>query len=96
MAKRGELKQMDAWEETIRQTAVAYNVVMFQPGVSSRVYQSFDNLKMAIEYSKVTLQEPNQLRSAMVYAIDTDDHHALVGTMNRYNLQWKEVEAATW
>jgi hypothetical protein len=96
MAKRGELKPMDAWEHTIRNNAVAYNVVMFQPGKSSRVYQSFDNLEMAVAYSKITLQEPNRIRSAMIYAIDEGEHHALVGTMGRHDLQFKEVEAQTW
>ena len=96
MAKRGELKPMDAWEHTIRENAVAYNVVMFQPGKSSRVYQSFDNLSMAIEYGKIVLQEPNRIRSAMIYAINDGDHHALVGTIGRHNLEFKEVEAKTW
>jgi hypothetical protein len=96
MAKRGELKPMDAWEQTIRSNAVAYNVVMFQPGASSRVYQSFDNLPMAVEYGKIVLQEPNRIRSAMIYAIDEGDHHALVGTIGRHNLQFKEVEVKTW
>ena len=96
MAKRGELKPMDAWEHTIRENAVAYNVVMFQPGKSSRVYQSFDNLPMAIEYGKIVLQEPNRIRSAMIYAINDGDHHALVGTIGRHNLEFKEVEAKTW
>lgn len=96
MAKRGELKPMDAWEHTIRENAVAYNVVMFQPGASSRVYQSFDNLPMAVEYGKIVLQEPNRIRSAMIYAIDEGEHHALVGTIHRNDLQWKEVEAKTW
>lgn len=96
MAKRGELKPMDAWEHTIRSNAVAYNVVMFQPGKSSRVYQSFDNLTMAVEYGKVVLQEPNRIRSAMIYAIDESDHHALVGTIGRHNLEFKEVEVKTW
>jgi hypothetical protein len=96
MAKRGELKPMDAWEQTIRSNAVAYNVVMFQPGASSRVYQSFDNLPMAVEYGKIVLQEPNRIRSAMIYAIDEGDHHALVGTISRHDLQFKEVEVKTW
>ena len=96
MAKRGELKPMDAWEHTIRENAVAYNVVMFQPGASSRVYQSFDNLPMAVEYGKIVLKEPNRIRSAMIYAIDEGEHHALVGTIHRNDLQWKEVEAKTW
>lgn len=95
MAKRGELRPMDAWEESIRKSAVAYNVVMFQPGASSRVYQSFEDLVMAQEYSKVVLQEANRIRSAMVYAIDENGHHALIGTMSR-DLKWKKVEPKTW
>jgi hypothetical protein len=96
MPKRGELKGMDAFEEGIRNSAVAYNVVMFQPGVGSRFYQSFDNLTTAVEYGKVVLQEHNRIRSAMIYAIDESDHHALVGTIGRHNLEFKKVEVKTW
>ena len=96
MPKRGELKPMDAFEQSIRDSAVGYNVVMFQPGQSSRVYQSFDNLTTAVEYGKVVLQEPNRIRSAMIYAIDESDHHALVGTIVRHNLEFKKVEVKTW
>ena len=96
MAKRGELKPMDAFEEGIRNSAVAYNVVMFQPGVSSRVYQSFDNLTTAVEYGKVVLQEPNRIRSAMIYANDESNHHELDGTIVRHNLEFKKVEVKTW
>lgn len=92
MAKRGELKPMDAFEEGIRNSAVAYNVVMFQPGVSSRVYQSFTELQEAIEYSKVVLKEPNRIRSAMIYAIDKNEHHALIGTVKRSDGVFKQVE----
>ena len=96
MAKRGDLKPMDEWEERIRSQAVAYNVVMFQPGQSSRVYQSFDNLPMAIEYSKIVLKEPNRIRSAMIYAIDETNHHALVGTVNRHDCEYKQVEPSRY
>jgi len=90
MGKRGELRDMDKWEESIRNSAVAFSVVMFQPGASSRVYQTFEDLTTAQEYSKVVLQEANRIRSAMIYAIDNAGHHALVGTMDRA-LKWKEV-----
>lgn len=92
MAKRGELKPMDEFEQTIRERAVAYNVVMFQPGASSRVYQSFENLDHAVAYAQVTLEEPNRIRSAMIYAIDEFNHHALVGTVNRHDGVFKKVE----
>lgn len=90
-AKKGDLKPMDAFEESIRNNAVAYNVVMFQPGKSSRVYQSFEELEPAIAYSKIVLEEPNRIRSAMIYAIDEHQHHALVGTVNRHDLAFKKV-----
>ena len=92
MTKRGELKPMDEFEETIRDSAVAYNVVMFQPGRSSRVYQSFEVLEHAVAYSQTTLSEPNRIRSAMIYAIDENNHHALVGTVNRHDGVFKKVE----
>jgi hypothetical protein len=92
VAKRNQLKPMDQFEETIRSNAVAYNVVMFQPGKSSRVYQSFADLEPAIVYSKTVLEEPNRIRSAMIYAIDEHEHHALVGTVNRHDLEFKKVE----
>lgn len=92
MAKRGELKPMDQFEETIRANAVAYNVVCFQPGASSRVYQSFEILEHAVAYGKAILVEPNRIRSAMIYAIDQENHHALVGTINRGSLEFKKVE----
>jgi hypothetical protein len=91
MGKRGELKPMDAFEQSIRDSAVGFNVVMFQPGVSSRVYQSFDSLPMAIDYSKSVLKEPNKIRSAMIYAIDKHEHHALVGTVKRSDCEYKQV-----
>jgi hypothetical protein len=92
MPKRGELKPMDEFEESIRNNAVFYSVVCFQPVASSRVYQSFDILEDAIAYGKSILTEPNRIRSAMIYAIDKDRHHALVGTIKRSNLEFKKVE----
>jgi hypothetical protein len=91
MPKKGELKPMDVFEESIRENAVAYNVVFFQPGQSSRVYQTFNDLNLAIKYSAVTLSEPNRIRTGMIYAIDKENHHALVGTMNRDGV-FKKVE----
>lgn len=96
MAKKGELKPMDAWEQEIKERAVAYNVICFIPGQSTRTHQSFDNLPMAIEYSKIILKEPNRIRSAMVYAIDDANHHALVGSVGRHDLEWKPVVAKTY
>jgi hypothetical protein len=91
MKSQRELRDMDAHEQQIKENAVAYNVVMFQPGSSSKVYQSFQEANAAIEYARTTLAEPNRIRSAMIYAIDAEKHHALIGTMGR-DLKYKEVE----
>lgn len=95
MAKKGELKPVDLDEQRIRDNPDFYNVVFFQPGSSTRVYQSFEKLDMALKYSEVTLQEPNRIRSAMIYAIDEYQNHALVGTMGR-DLKWKPVVPKTY
>jgi hypothetical protein len=84
------LKVVDEYEQKVITNAVYYNVSFFQPGFGTKVHQSFEDLKIAKAYCKVTLQEPNRLRSALIYAIDSNENHALVGTMSR-DLVWKEV-----
>jgi hypothetical protein len=84
------LKVVDEHEQKVRDNAVYYNVSFFQPGVGTQVYQSFEDFKHAKAYCQVVLKEPNRLRSGLIYAIDDNGNHALVGTMDR-NLTWKEV-----
>ena len=81
MGKRGELKDMDGFEEGVRQSAVQYNVVLFQPRKPSLVSGTFKDLGEAQTYSRDMLSEQTKVRSAMIYAIDESDHHALVGTI---------------
>lgn len=95
MAKKGELKPMDAHEQQIRDNAVQYNVTFFQPGTSTRVHMSFEELVHAVKYCEVTLKEPNRIRTGMVYAVNEYGNHALVGTMGR-DLKWKEVVPSTY
>lgn len=90
MARKGEMKDMDRYEQSIRDNAIAYSVVCFQPGTSSRTYAKFQDVRYCIEYGKQILSEPNRIRSVMIYALDEHDHHALVGTINR-DLKYKEV-----
>jgi len=82
----------DVFEKNIIDNPSYYNVVLFEPLKNSRVGMSFDNLPMAVEYGKVVLNEPNRVRAAMIYAIDENNHHALVGTINRFDKTYKEVE----
>ena len=82
---------VDIHSKNVIENAVYYYVVFFQPGSSIRQYKTFEDLKIAKAYTMATLKEPNRLRSAMIYAIDESDQHALVGTMNR-DLVWKETK----
>lgn len=82
---------VDEHTKSVIDNAQFYNVAFFQPGTSTRIYQAFDKLETSKKYAEVTLSEPNRIRSAMIYAIDEYENHALVGTMGR-DLVWKEVE----
>lgn len=92
VARKGDLKPMDAWEESIRDAAVKYNVIGFRPGRNSKAYGSFDMLWAAQAYAKELMQQPLGLRCVMIYAIDEYDHHALVATVNQYDKEIKKVE----
>mgnify|MGYP005994244665 CR=1 FL=1 len=92
MAKRGELKPVDADEFRIRSNAKYYTVVGFRPGLGRKLYQRFDNLVWAKAYCKELLREKElRLRAIMIYAVDEYDRNALVGTMNLDEI-WKDVE----
>jgi len=91
MAKVKQEHPVDVHRKNIVENAQIYNVAFFQPGTSTRVYQSFEDLNVSKAYAKVALSEPNRLRSAMIYAIDEHKNHALVGTMGR-DLVWKETQ----
>ena len=92
MAKRGEMKPVDADEHRIRVNAKYYTVVGFRPGLGRKLYQRFDNLVWAKAYCKELLREKElRLRAIMIYAVDEYDRNALVGTMNLDEI-WKDVE----
>jgi len=95
MAKKGELKPMDAHEQEIRENAKYYNVILFQPATSSRHAMSFELLEHAKKYAEVTLSEPNRIRTAMIYAVNEYGNHAMMGSMDR-DLNWKEVVPARY
>jgi hypothetical protein len=87
-----EPNPQDLFEKEIIDNPDHYNVVLFRPLQDSRVGMSFDDLSMAIAYGKAVLDEPNRVRAAMIYAIDKNNHHALVGTINRFDKTFKKVE----
>lgn len=90
MAKKGDLKPMDEFEETVRANAKYYNVVLFTPGSSSRVYHTVDTLDEAKDFSFGVFDDQPRCRAAMVYAVDEDERFALVGTVNRGG-KWKQA-----
>lgn len=48
VAKRGDLKPVDEWEESIRNNAKHFNVVAFVPSKGGRVLQTFEDLSYAM------------------------------------------------
>lgn len=70
---------------------IRYTVVLSQPGESIWSSFRFKNLNQAIVYSEAALKEPNRIRSAMIYAIDKNDSHVMVGSIGR-DLKWKEAK----
>jgi hypothetical protein len=96
VAKRGELKPADAWEENIRQNPLYYRVVGFSPG-KGKTYQTFDNLVWAKAYAAELMREAEfyRLRTAMVYAVGEYEHATLVGSYG-INKEWKPVIPKRW
>lgn len=92
MPRKGEMGDMDKYEQSIRDNANEFVVAGFKPGSSVRSYMRFCDLRYAIEYGKQLLEDETRLRSIMVYALDEYEHHALVGTMRRDDMVWKEVQ----
>ena len=92
MPRKGEMSDVDKYEQAIIQNAEKFVVVSFRPGTSSKNRMAFENLDYAVEYGRQLLNDEVRIRAVMVYAIDEDDHHALVGTINRHDMLWKEVK----
>lgn len=91
MTRKGQLKDMDAWEQSIRDNAEYYTTIAFEPRKGQIPLTSFDRLDMAIAYAEATFETPTRYRSLSVYAISDEGRHALVGTVNQYDKKWKPV-----
>lgn len=92
MAKKGELKEIDGYEQKIRDNPKHYSVVFFQPSTSSRQSMTTTNLDEAKDHARLTLSDPNitKIRTVIIYAVDEYDRHAMVGSMDK-SLKWREV-----
>jgi hypothetical protein len=91
MPKKGQLKDMDAWEQSIRDAAVYYTTIAFQPQKGQIPLQSFENLEHAKKYAELVIDEVTRYRSISVYAINEAGNHTLVGTVNQFKKEFKEV-----
>lgn len=93
MPKKGQMSDQDAADEVVRQNAVYYNVVLHVPQRNSRVHYSSESLDEAVEFAETVFDDENlpRVRAAMVYAVDENDHFALMGTTNRFNPVFKPV-----
>lgn len=87
----GKLKDMDAWEETIRQNADYYATIAFQPRVGQIPLMTFDSLEQAIAYAEITMGQENRYRCVSIYAVDKERHHAMCGSVNQYQGKYKKV-----
>lgn len=87
---KGDLKPMDAYEQTIKDNAISYKVVFFQAATSARLTFTCDNFDEANDEAVKILSESNKIRSVMVYAANQYENHAMVGSMGR-DLIWKPV-----
>lgn len=93
MPKKGQMSDQDAADEVVRNNAAYYNVVLHVPQTNSRVKFTDTDLESAIDFAEGVYDDPNQpgVRAAMVYAVDENDHFALVGTTNRFKREYKPV-----
>lgn len=95
MAKKGELKPVDAHEQQVRDNAVSYSVVMYTPASSERERMSCPTLDIAKKCAQDALEEKPHIRSVMIYAVNEYQNHVMVGSIGR-DLKWKEVVPSTY
>lgn len=87
-SKKGELKEVDAREQMIRDNPLKHSAVLYRPRFPVR--QDFDTFDEAMAFISTGMREGVEYRSALIYAIGDLERTALVGTMDR-NLNWKPV-----
>jgi len=94
MPRKGEMSDQDAADEIVRNNADHYNVVLHIPQKNSRVQYTSEELDAAIRFAEGVYDDSNQkgVRCAMVYAVDENDHFALMGTTNRFKRKYKPVK----
>lgn len=90
MRLAGQQTTMSEWESAIKDRAVVFNVIGYIPQSTSRVYVSANTIEAAQDVADDLLVENDHMRSVMIYAIDKDDHHALVCYKKRFDMsEWK-------
>lgn len=90
-SKRGQLKDIDAREQHIRDNAVCYSVTLYKSGTSGRPpAPHFDTLDEAKTFAFNNLTQHHNYRSAMIYAINEHERSAMCGSMDKTG-KWKEV-----
>lgn len=91
--RKGQMSDQDAADEAVRARATHYNVVLYVPQKNSRVYFTDTELTAAIEFAESVYEDPElpQARAAMVYAVDENDHFAMMGSTNRFDQKFKPV-----
>ncbi len=91
VAKRGDLKPVDEWEENIRNNAKYFRVIGWRPGGRNQDYPNFDDLAWAKAYASELMKDKIlRLRTAMVYAVGEYENFTLVGSIGNDGV-WKPV-----
>jgi len=82
----------DLWEQSIADNPSSYSVIAFTPQKGTRSMPEIPTFEEAYSYAKEVLELDNRVRSCMIYAVNEYKNHALVGTIGRHDLQFKEVK----
>jgi hypothetical protein len=92
LTKDKRISDGDLWEQSIVDNPSSYAVFSFIPQKGMRSAPSnFKTLESAINYSKLSLNDDPRVRACMVYALNEQNNHAMVGAMRR-DTGWKPVE----
>jgi len=91
MPRKGEMSDQDAADESVRNSADFYNVILHIPQQNSRVYFTSPNIEGAIEFAETCYDPPYGAnpRAAMLHAVTNEGRFALMGTTNRFQPKYK-------
>jgi len=85
-----DVKDINNWELNVIENATNYSVWIYG-GYSPRSMKQIPTFEEAFEYSKECLKNDERLRSCIIYAVNENKNHAMVGYYHR-ETGWVPVE----